>query len=97
MTLRACSVCGITVISPAWDGLCDRCQCAWEGRSAHPSVRNRVSAVELWVAIRNALSAEYGRQYGNAPAPFLAEHLDLDGIANAIDVAIQPLLKGATR
>lgn len=95
MSARCCSVCGIAVITRQWDGLCARCQATWEGRSAHPAGRKRVSAVELWVAIRNALGAEYGRQYGNASAPVLADHLDLDGLTNAIDLAIQPLLKGA--
>jgi DNA (cytosine-5)-methyltransferase 1 len=48
----------------------------------------------LWPTVRNAIGAEFGRQYGNAEEqPFLADELDLDGVAHAVVAEVMPLFQ----
>jgi len=48
---------------------------------------------ELWPTVRNAIGAEFGRQYGMAEEPILADELNLDGVAHSVVAVVTPLFQ----
>jgi DNA (cytosine-5)-methyltransferase 1 len=59
------------------------------GGTSHPgtSLTDAIRGLpeDLWPTVRNAIGAEFGRQYGMADEqPFLADELNLDGVAHAV-------------